>query len=101
MKWPRTWFDELWAEAEDYRERLIEIITAREEQAWTPHDIYLRALLELYGEELELLEGRRRGGVHAGSAGRRNVDRLPAPGFRRALRISSASTACWSATEWA
>lgn len=30
-------------------------ITAREAQAWTPYDVYLRALLELYGNELELL----------------------------------------------
>src|SRR6202043_3848407 len=50
-----AWFDELWEHAEDYRERLVEILTAREAQTWTPHDIYLRALLELYEHDVDLL----------------------------------------------
>lgn len=49
------WFDDLYEDAEDYRERLIEILTARETQTWTPHDVFLRALLELYEDELDLL----------------------------------------------
>ena len=50
-----AWFDELWQDAEEYRERLIEILAARETRVWQPHDIYLRALLELYRDELALL----------------------------------------------
>jgi phosphatidylserine/phosphatidylglycerophosphate/cardiolipin synthase-like enzyme len=49
------WFDDLFEDAEDYRERLIEILTARETQTWTPHDVFLRGLLELYEDELDLL----------------------------------------------
>src|SRR5207244_9080411 len=31
-----AWFAALWNDADDYRERLIEIITAREAETWTP-----------------------------------------------------------------
>ena len=80
------WFDELWAEGEDYRERLIEILTARELQAWTPHDIYLRALLELYGDELELLEDEE-GGFTPGQPGGITLTDFQRHGLRRALRV--------------
>jgi len=82
------WFDELWKEAEDYRERLIEILTAPEQQAWTPHDIYLRALLELYGDELELLGTDGDGdGFTPGQPGGLTLTDFAKHGFRRALRI--------------
>ena len=88
-----AWFDELWDEGEDYRERLIEIITAREATAWTPHDVYLRALLELYQRRVGLLqEEEDEEGYTPGSARRCDTDRLSAPRFppctehHRALR---------------
>jgi superfamily II DNA or RNA helicase len=80
-----TWFDELWAEGEDYRDRLIEILTAREQQTWTPHDIYLRALLELYGDELELLG--EEGGFTPGQPGGITLTDFQRHGLRRALRV--------------
>jgi PLD-like domain/Helicase conserved C-terminal domain/SNF2-related domain len=81
-----AWFDELWEEGEDYRERLIEILTAREQQTWTPHDIYLRALLELYGDELELLRDEE-GGFTPGQPGGITLTDFQRHGLRRALRI--------------
>jgi hypothetical protein len=83
-----TWFDALWGEGEDYRERLIEIITAREADTWTPHDIYLRALLELYRDELGLLEEDEDGdGYTPGQPGGVTLVDFQRHGFRRALRI--------------
>jgi hypothetical protein len=83
-----AWFDALWAEGEDYRERLIEIITAREVDTWTPHDIYLRALLELYRDELGLLEEDEDDeGYTPGQPGGVTLVDFQRHGFRRALRI--------------
>lgn len=82
------WFDELWAGSDDYLERLIEIMTAREEQAWTPHDVYLRALLELYGDELDLLApDEDADGYTPGQPGGVTLTDFQRHGFRRALRI--------------
>jgi hypothetical protein len=82
------WFDDLWEDAEDYRERLIEIITAREAQTWTPHDIYLRALLELYRDELGLLAEDEDGdGYTPGQPGGVTLVDFQRHGYRRALRI--------------
>jgi superfamily II DNA or RNA helicase len=82
------WFDGLWNEADDYRDRLIEILTAREQQAWTPHDIYLRALLELYGDELELLDVDPDGdGFTPGQSGGITLTDFQRHGLRRALRV--------------
>jgi hypothetical protein len=84
-----AWFNQLWEDAEDYRERLIEIITAREAQTWTPHDIYLRALLELYRDELGLLadEDPDADGYTPGQPGGVTLVDFQRHGFRRALRI--------------
>jgi len=83
-----AWFDALWAEGEDYRERLSEIITAREVDTWTPHDIYLRALLELYRDELGLLEENEDDeGYTPGQPGGVTLVDFQRHGFRRALRI--------------
>lgn len=82
------WFDELWVDAEDYRERLLEVITAREAQTWTPHDVYLRALLELYSDELELLAEDEDGdGYTPGQPGGVTLVDFQRHGYRRALRI--------------
>ena len=83
-----AWFDALWVDGEDYRERLIEIITAREVDTWTPHDIYLRALLELYRDELGLLEQDEDDeGYTPGQPGGVTLVDFQRHGFRRALRI--------------
>jgi hypothetical protein len=84
----QAWFDALWEEGEDYRERLIEIVTAREAQAWTPHDVYLRALLELYRDELGLLAEDEDGdGYTPGQPGGVTLVDFQRHGYRRALRI--------------
>jgi hypothetical protein len=83
-----AWFDELWADGEDYRDRLIEIVSAREVGSWTPHDIYLRALLELYRDELGLLEEDEDDeGYTPGQPGGVTLVDFQRHGFRRALRI--------------
>jgi hypothetical protein len=83
------WFEELWTDAEDYRERLVEIITAREAETWTPHDVYLRALLELYSDELGLLAetDEDADGYTPGQPGGVTLVDFQRHGFRRALRI--------------
>ncbi|CAN5847527.1 helicase-related protein [soil metagenome] len=84
----QAWFDALWEEGEDYRERLIEIITAREVDTWTPHDIYLRTLLELYRDELGLLEeDEDDDGYTPGQPGGVTLVDFQRHGFRRALRV--------------
>jgi hypothetical protein len=70
---------------------LIEILTAREQQAWTPHDIYLRALLELYGDELELL-GDEEGSFTPGQSGGITLTDFQRHGLRRALRVLERTT---------
>lgn len=45
-----TWFDEVWEDAEAYDLAAIYADLFRD---WTPYEIYLRVLLELYGAELE------------------------------------------------
>jgi superfamily II DNA or RNA helicase len=46
-----AWFGRLWAEATPYKDELRELLFPTPSPA-TPEDVYLRALLELYGEEL-------------------------------------------------
>ena len=83
-----AWFDALWEEGQDYRDRLIEIVTAREIDTWTPHDIYLRTLLELYRDELGLLgEDEDDDGYTPGQPGGVTLVDFQRHGFRRALRI--------------
>ena len=81
----QRWFDDLWSEAADYRERLIELLTMRETQVWTPHDIYLRALLELYRDELDLL--RDDGLYEPGQPAGVSLADFQRHGVQRALRI--------------
>lgn len=84
-----AWFDELWDDGVDYRERLIEILTAREAQTWTPHDIYLRALLELYEDDIDLLleDDADAEGYTPGQPGGVTLTDFQRHGFRRALTI--------------
>lgn len=74
----RRWFDELWSEAQPYD--LAAIYQGRD-LPFEPYDIYLRMLLELYGEEFA-----------DDQAGRPGTTRLPLAEFQRhgtqrALRI--------------
>jgi superfamily II DNA or RNA helicase len=45
------WFDALWEEAGDYKLELLELLFP-DPGLLDPHTVYLRALLELYGEEI-------------------------------------------------
>ncbi len=47
-----AWFDRLWAEADDFKAQLLDLLFP-DPGLLDPHTIYLRALLELYGEELK------------------------------------------------
>jgi hypothetical protein len=88
IRMAEEWFDSLWDGAQDYRDRLVEILTAREEQTWTPHQVYLRALLELYEDEIELLGEEEDGdGYTPGQPGGVTLADFQRHGFRRALRI--------------
>jgi hypothetical protein len=82
-----TWFDDLWEDADEYRDRLIEIITAREAETWTPHDVYLRALLELYRDELGLLQEDEDDTYTPGQPGGVTLTDFQRHGFRRALKV--------------
>jgi superfamily II DNA or RNA helicase len=46
-----AWFDRLWDEAGDFKGQLLELLFP-DPGLLDPHTVYLRALLELYGEEL-------------------------------------------------
>jgi len=45
------WFERLWAEADDFKSELLELLFP-DPGLLDPHTVYLRALLELYGEEI-------------------------------------------------
>ncbi|HEX6349160.1 MAG TPA: helicase-related protein [Candidatus Dormibacteraeota bacterium] len=47
-----AWFDRLWAEADDFKAQLLDLLFP-DPGLLDPHTVYLRALLELYREELE------------------------------------------------
>ena len=49
-----AWFDRLWDSSDPYKDQLRELLFPAL-PAVTPMDVYLRALLELYGSELESL----------------------------------------------
>lgn len=78
------WFDDLFAEGEDFTERLIKILTARETQTFTPHDVFLRGLLELYEDELDLLRDDE--GFTPGQPGGVALADFQRHGVQRALR---------------
>ena len=83
-----AWFEALWEARSGLPRAPIEIITAREVETWTPHDVYLRALLELYRDELGLLEEDEDGeGYTPGQPGGVTLTDFQRHGFRRALRV--------------
>lgn len=74
------WFDELWAEADDFREDLLALLFPPEE-LYDPQTIFRRALIELFGDQLE----REIGGEPI--AGTLTLTRFQEEGYRRARRI--------------
>lgn len=74
------WFDELWAEAADFKQNLLDLLFPPGE-VYTPQQIFNRALLELYGDQVEAEVGEdvRGGGV--------TLVRFQEDGYRRARRI--------------
>ena len=77
-----NWFDKLWDQAEDYKDRLADLLFP-DPGLIDPQTIYLRALLELYGEELEEPEPPRRASLVALAPFQRD-------GYDRARRILAA-----------
>lgn len=71
------WFDALWVQAEEFKDQLRSLLFP-EAPEYTPQIVFLRMLLELYGDELE--DG-------AVSAPRPSLARFQEDGYRRALRI--------------
>lgn len=74
------WFDELWAESDDFRRELLDLLFPSGE-VYDPQTIFQRALLELYGEEVEAEAA---GEVRMGSIA---LTRFQEDGYRRARRI--------------
>ncbi|MDP9343458.1 MAG: phospholipase D-like domain-containing protein [Actinomycetota bacterium] len=74
------WFDELWAEADEFKDDLLALLFPPEDQ-YDPQTIFRRALLELYGDEVERESG---GEVRAGGV---TLTRFQEQGYRRARRI--------------
>jgi superfamily II DNA or RNA helicase len=74
------WFDELWAEADDFKEDLLELLYPPLEQ-YDPQTIFRRALIELYGDAVEAEAGEQvlPGGI--------TLARFAEDGYRRARRI--------------
>jgi len=74
------WFDELWGEAQDFKQDLLDLLYPPVEQ-YDPQTIFRRALIELYGDaaEAEALGQVPLGGVA--------LARFQEEGYRRARRI--------------
>ena len=47
-----AWYDQLWQDAQDFREELLELLRPPSLES-DPQTVFLRALLELYGDDLE------------------------------------------------
>ncbi|HJW76825.1 MAG TPA: phospholipase D-like domain-containing protein [Thermoleophilia bacterium] len=71
------WFDELWDQSAEFKDQLRDLLFP-EIPEYSPQTIFLRMLLELYGEELE---------ETAAPAERPTLARFQEDGYRRALRI--------------
>ncbi|MGH2652815.1 MAG: helicase-related protein [Actinomycetota bacterium] len=74
------WFDELWNEADDFKEDLLGLLFPPEE-TYDPQTIFRRALIELYGDQLEQ---ETRGETQVGGL---TLTRFQEEGYRRARRI--------------
>ncbi len=72
------WFGELWGEAAEYKDDLRDLLFP-EVKLVSPRDVYLRALLELLGDEDGREDAARPQSV--------NLAAFQADGFRRAMRI--------------
>lgn len=73
------WYDELWAEADEFKDDLLNLLVPPREP-FDPMTIFQRALIELYGEEIE----REAGEIVAGGV---TLTRFQEDGYRRARRI--------------
>jgi len=71
------WFDALWEQAEEFKDQLRRLLFPDIPQ-YSPKMVFLRMLLELYGDELEEM---------AGPVARPTLARFQEDGYRRALRI--------------
>lgn len=74
------WFDELWEEADEFKDDLLALLFPPEQQ-YDPQTIFRRALVELYGDQLE----RETGGETP--TGGLTLTRFQEDGYRRARRI--------------
>ena len=74
------WFDELWGEAQDFKQELLDLLYPPLEQ-YDPNTIFRRALIELYGDDIETEAG---GQVLPGGV---TLARFQEEGYRRARRI--------------
>lgn len=74
------WFDELWNESEDFKDQLLELLYPPLEE-YDPQTIFRRALIELYGDDIEKEAGEQvvPGGI--------TLTRFQEDGYRRARRI--------------
>lgn len=70
------WFNSIWQRAEEYKDRLVELFSARQKE-YEPYDIYLRMLLEHYGDNPE----------EAALGPRSGLTRFQVDGADRAARI--------------
>ena len=73
------WFDALWDEASDYKQELVELLGTAAPRLTDPRTVFLRALLELFGEDLGADEAVRPGKV--------SLAEFQWDGYRRALQI--------------
>jgi superfamily II DNA or RNA helicase len=71
------WFNDLWGAAEDFKAGLIELLYP-DDPAYEPQTIFLRALWEIFGEEIE---------ATSEEAPTRNLIAFQKDGYLRALRI--------------
>jgi superfamily II DNA or RNA helicase len=73
------WFDELWEEADEFKGDLLDLLFPAEEE-YDPQTIFRRALVELYGDEIEAT-------ASPTTAGGVTLVRFQEDGYRRARRI--------------
>ena len=71
------WFDALWRNADDYKAELIGLLGTAQLNIEDPRTIFLRALLELFGEDDD----------EVAQPGKVNLAPFQWDGYRRALRI--------------
>jgi superfamily II DNA or RNA helicase len=75
------WFNDLWEQSSDYRDRLLDLLFPPA-ASYDPETIFMRALLDLYGDEIAKEMER---GIPAGHGF--ELTRFQQDGYRRARRI--------------